>query len=76
MSLEDRLVDQGRRINNLIRVGAVAEVDVERARVRVHYGAGAPGGGLEAQTELISVADDAGPARTAPGGRRPWGSRS
>ena len=51
---EARLVDLRRRIDNLLRVGTVAEVDLARARVRVHYGVGSPEDAeLEAQTELI-----------------------
>lgn len=53
MSETGRVVDLRRRLDNLVRVGTVAEVDLRRARVRVHYGAGAPGDGLEAQTDLI-----------------------
>ena len=48
-----RLVELRRRIDNLLRVGQVAEVDTDRARVRVHYGVGAAGSGLEAQTDWI-----------------------
>ena len=53
LSESARLVDLRRRLDNLLRAGTVSEVDLLRARVRVHYGAGAPGEDVEAQTEFI-----------------------
>ena len=51
---EGRLADLRRRIDNLLRVGTVAAVDLARARVQVHYGVGTPeDAALEARTEWI-----------------------
>ena len=47
------MTDLRRRIDNLLRIGTVSEVDLDRARVRVHYGAGRSGDGVEAQTALL-----------------------
>ena len=61
-----RQVDLRRRLYNEVLIGAVAAVDLKRARVRVHYGAGAPGeSALEAQTDWIPwLATRAGADRT------------